>query len=114
MQSKSLDHVRDFASRLVHILPLRMGGHMKRPRTCVCTIVASKLPLLQGVRSAETADYFLYTSGVVLLQGPTRCQATVSLVGVGEMAIDETRALSKTTSIQLATSPRRGDTFVGK
>ena len=45
--SRSLDHVKDLVSRLVHLsLSLRMSGHMKRVRACVRTVVESKLTLL--------------------------------------------------------------------
>ena len=70
MQSRSLDHVKDFVSRLVHLsLSLRMSGHMKRFRACMRTVVESKLTLLQGACSAEAADYRSYILELFLARG---------------------------------------------
>ena len=67
MQSRSLDLVKDFMLRLVHLsLSLRMSGHMKRFRACMRTIVESKLTLLQGACSAEAADYRSYILNLFL------------------------------------------------
>ena len=83
MQSRSLDHVKDLVSRLVHLsLSLRMSGHMKRFRGCMRTVVESELTLLQGACSAEAADYPSYTLELFFGQETIRCEATVSLMGV--------------------------------
>ena len=70
IQSRSLDHVKDLVSRLVHLsLSLRMSGHMKLFRACMRTVVESKLTLLQGACGAEAADYRSYMLELFLVRG---------------------------------------------
>ena len=77
MQSRSLYHVKDLVSRLVHLsLSLRMNEHKKRFRACMRGIevdASGRLPLVHIV--------------VVLGQRPIRCEATVSLVGVVQLRL---------------------------
>ena len=71
MQSRSLGHVKELGSRLVHLcLPLRMSGHMKWYRACMRTVVESKLTLLHGACRAKAADYCSYILEVFV----ARCQ----------------------------------------
>ena len=63
LQSRSLDHVKDLVSRLVHLsLSLCMSEHVKRFRACMRTVV-------EGACSAEAADYRSYIWELFLARG---------------------------------------------
>ena len=70
MQSRSLGHVKELVSRMVHLsLSLRMSGDMKWFRACMRTVVESKLTLLQGACSAKAADYRSYILELFVARG---------------------------------------------
>ena len=83
MEAKSMDHVKDFVSRLVHLsLSLRLDEHRKCLRGCMHTIVGSRLTLLH--EWPITARTYWSCSG----PGAARCWMTGSLVGVATALVE--------------------------
>ena len=74
--------VKDLMSQLVHLsLSLRMSGHMKQFRACMCTVMELKLALLQSAFGAEAADYRSHILELFLARGQLFAMRR-SLVGV--------------------------------